>query len=94
MREPSEDLISLQRENTARRIGADLYRSAAAISPLTIDAVAAAVSRMSTISALDRLVAEGFGGAMVADSAESHLIGLPTRGSTVSGSVSATLSSD
>lgn len=63
----------LQREAQARRIGADLYREASAISPKTIEAVSAAVSRMLTNAEHGRLVGEGFSEAMLSDAAVSHL---------------------
>ncbi len=73
MRTSISDLDSLQRDSQARRIGADLYREAAAISPKTVEAVSAAVSRMSTSSEHGGLVAEGFSEAMMSDAAVKHL---------------------
>jgi len=73
MRTPISDFDMLQRDSQARRIGADLYREAAAISPGTVEAVSAAVSRMSTSSEYGQLVAEGFSEAMMSDAAVAHL---------------------
>ena len=73
MRTPISDLDTLQREAQARRIGADLYREASAISPKTVEAVSAAVSRMSTNAEHGHLVAEGFSEAMMSDAAVNHL---------------------
>jgi hypothetical protein len=73
MRTPISDLDTLQRDSQARRIGADLYREAAAISPKTVEAVSAAVSRMSTNSEHGQLVAEGFSEAMMSDAAVTHI---------------------
>ena len=67
------ELDTVLREALARRIGADLYRQAAAISPRTVDAVAAAVSGLVTNVDYGDLVAEGFGGAMVGEAAVTHL---------------------
>jgi hypothetical protein len=68
---PELDLVL--REALARRIGADLYREALAISDRTVEAVAAVVSRMGDRSEYGSLVAEGFGEAMVAESAGNYL---------------------
>lgn len=76
MRTPISDLDTLQRDSQARRIGADLYREAAAISPKTVEAVSAAVSSLSANADHGRLVAEGFGDAMVSDVAVRHLSSL------------------
>ena len=73
MRTTISDLDTLQRDSQARRIGADLYREAASISPKTVEAVSAAVSRMSTNSENGHLVAEGFSEAMMSDAAVNHL---------------------
>lgn len=67
MLKETTDLDVPQRARSARRIGADLYRTAAAISPATIEAASAAVSRLSTITHDGRLVAEGFADAMLAE---------------------------
>ena len=73
MRIATSDLEALQRDAFARRIGANLYREASAISPKTVEAVSAAVSRMSTNAEHGHLVAEGFSEAMMSDAAVNHL---------------------
>ena len=73
MRTPISDLDTLQRDAVARRIGANLYREASAISPKTVEAVSAAVSRMLTNAEHGHLVAEGFSEAMMSDAAVNHL---------------------
>jgi hypothetical protein len=70
---PISDFDTLQRDSQARRIGADLYREAAAISPKTVEAVSAAVARMPTNNAHGEQVAEGFSDAMMADAAIRHI---------------------
>ncbi len=74
MRTPISDLDTLQRDSQARRIGADLYREAAAISPKTVEAVSAVMSRLSAKDVQGELVAEGFARSMMADSAVAHYI--------------------
>ncbi len=76
MRTTISGLDTLQRDSQARRIGQDLYREADAISPKTVEAVSAAVSRMSTNSEHGRLVAEGFAEAMMSEAAVKHLSGI------------------
>ena len=70
---PISDLDTLQRVAQARRIGADLYREAAAISSQTVEAVSAAVARMATNTADGEQVADGFSEAMMAAAAVNHL---------------------
>ncbi len=71
------DLEGMQRETQARRIGFALYTQAAAISPETVEAVAAVVNRMEALhDDYLILVAEEFARAMVADKADDHLANL------------------
>lgn len=71
------DLEAIQRDGQARRLGFALYTQAAAISPETVDAVAAVVNRMEVLHdpSLD-LVAAEFARAMVSERADDHLVNL------------------
>ena len=73
MRTPISDFDTLQRNSQARRIGADLYREAAVISPKTVEAVSAVMSSLSAKNLQAELVAEGFAEAMISDSAVRHI---------------------
>jgi hypothetical protein len=65
------------REALARRIGADLFHEAWAISVRTVEATAAVVSRLVDRSDYGSLAEEGFGEAMVADALVRHLSHTP-----------------
>lgn len=67
------DLDQIQREAQLRRIGRDLHDQASAISPQTVDAVAAVVGRLAAATDYGDVVDEGFGQAMKTDASVRHL---------------------
>lgn len=74
MRTPTRhDLETIQREAQLRRIGRDLHDQAAAISGDTVDAMAAVVTRLASMTDYGKLVEEGFEEAIVSEAATRHL---------------------
>ena len=67
------DLEDIQRAAQLRRIGRDLYDQASAISPSTVEAMAAVAARLAGTTDYGRLLAEGFGEAMVSEAVVRHL---------------------
>jgi hypothetical protein len=69
------DLDTIQRESQLNRIGRDLHVQAAAISPETVDAMAAVLSRLAGTTDYGELVEDGFESAMASEAAIRHLSG-------------------
>ncbi len=67
------DLENVQRAAQLRRLGRDLHDQAAAISVVTVESVAAVISRLAASTDYGDFVGEGFEEAMVTHAATSHL---------------------
>jgi hypothetical protein len=67
------ELETIQREAQLRRIGRDLHDQAAAISPETVDAMAAVVTKLAIATEYGDFVDGGFGEAMKANASVRHI---------------------